>query len=123
MGEKHPICHLEAVNTVATLKTWVQRLQGCLVHLHTDNNTAAAIFQPGTGRDSYIQTCAQELWLICVHADITLVVSHIPGESLIETADALSHFHKGLPFQGLVQRLVTQGVRLVKTAHNDISPV
>ena len=118
--EKHPICHLEAVNVVAALKTWAQRLQGCLVHLHTDNNMAVAIFQLGRGMpaEAYIQACARELWLICVPADITLVVSHIPGESLTETVDALSRFHMGHPFQGLVQHLVAQGVQLVKTAHN-----
>ena len=118
MEEKHPICHLETVNAVAALKTWAQCLQGCLVHLHTDNNTAAAIFQLGRGRDSYIQACARELWLICAVNDIMLVVSHVPGESLTETVDALSRFHLGQPFQGRVQRLVMQGVRLVKIAHN-----
>ena len=116
--EKCPICHLEAVNVVATLEIWVQHLHGCLVHLHTDNNTVAAIFQLCRGRDSYVQACARELWLMCAHADITLVVSHVPGESLTETADALSHFHMVQPFKGVVQCLVAQGVQLVKTAHN-----
>ena len=64
---------------------------------------------------------AWELWLICAHVDIMLVVSHIPGESFTETADALSHFHMGQSFQGLAQHLVAQGVQLVKTAHNHFS--
>ena len=75
LGEKHPICHLEAINVGAVLRTWAWWLKGCLVDLHTDNNTSAAIFQLGRGRDSYIQASAWELWLICVNADITLVVS------------------------------------------------
>ena len=45
VGEDHPICHLDDVNAVAALLTWASQLQGCLVHLHTDNATAAAIFQ------------------------------------------------------------------------------
>ena len=37
IGKNHTICHLEAVNAVAVLKTWAPQLKGCLVHLHTDN--------------------------------------------------------------------------------------
>ena len=104
---------LKAVNAVAALKTWEWWLKGCLVYLHTDKNTAAATFQLRRGRDSYIQACAWELWFICAHADITLAVSHMPGESLTKTADALSRFNMGQLFKSLVQRLVPQGVQLI----------
>ena len=64
LGKGHPICRLEVVNAVAAHKTWAHQWKGCLVHLHTDNITAAAIFQLGKERYAYIQSCTRELWLI-----------------------------------------------------------
>ena len=66
--EDHPIFHLEAINVVAALKTWAPQLKASLVHLHTDNATAAAIFQLNRGRDAHIQECIRELWLSCAQA-------------------------------------------------------
>ena len=54
MAEDHPICHMEAVNAVAAIQTWASTIHGCLVHLHTDNAMAAAIFRLDKARDAYI---------------------------------------------------------------------
>ena len=50
-SDEHPICHLEAMNVVAELKTCAGQLPGSLLPLYTDNATAAAIFKRGRDRD------------------------------------------------------------------------
>ena len=37
LHDNHPICHLEALNAVATLTTWALSLRGKLVHILRDN--------------------------------------------------------------------------------------
>ena len=91
----HPICHLEAANEVVAVKTWAADFQHKLVHLYCDNESAVHIFQAGRGRNHFLQSCAHHLWLICASHDITLAVSHIPGEFLTSSADALSQWHTG----------------------------
>ena len=101
----HPLCHMEAVNVVAALRTWAHRLMGCRVHLHN----IAIQWQPYSncwGRDSYIQACTCELWLICAHADITLAISHISRESLTQSVDALRRYYMGQAFKGQVRSQV-----------------
>ena len=69
--QPHPICHLEALNALAAVKNLDPTLHGALLHLYTDNTMAAAIFERGRGRDSFIQACARELWLVCTEHDLT----------------------------------------------------
>ncbi len=107
------ICHLEAINAVAALKLWAPGLRGNLVHLHSDSATAVAIMQVGRGRDSFLQACAREIWLTAALHDITLIVSHIPGRDLQDTADALSREHLGEPFTSRVTALLASGVSRV----------
>ena len=94
VAEDDTICHMEEIN-VAAICMWASTLQGCLVHLHMDA-MAAALIQLGQSRDAYIQACAHELWLICATTDITLVMSHILGESLTLMADTLNQYHTGI---------------------------
>ena len=44
----HPMCHLEALNAVAALTTWASQLQGKLVHLFCDNDTAVSSLRSAT---------------------------------------------------------------------------
>ena len=82
------------------VKVWAPHFRGQLVHLFFDNATVVAIFQAGRGRDDFIQAYARELWLTCNAWDITLAVGHVPGTSLEDTADALSHLHIRSPLSG-----------------------
>ena len=75
---------------------------------------AAAIFQLGKGRDA----CACELWLIGATADITLVVSHTPGEFLTLSADALSWYHTGNFFEEIVHCMIDNGVTIISPARH-----
>ena len=105
----HPnlyICHLEPLNALVALKVWTPMFTGYLVHLFSDNPTAVAIFQAGRGRDTFIQACTKEVWLTCTAWDITLAMGHVSGASLESTADALSRWHLGQPYQARMDRLL-----------------
>ena len=113
LRQQRSICHLEALNAVVALKVWAERLTEQRVVLHSDSATAVAIMQAGRGRDPFLQACAREVWLIAARHNITLTVEHIPGEQLIESADALSRFHLGPSYKRRVQQLVQAGVSII----------
>ena len=79
------------------VNVWAPHFKGQLVHFLSDNASVVAIFQAGKGCDAFIDACARELWLTCTAWDITLEVGHVPGTSLEDTDDALSHWHMGQP--------------------------
>ena len=105
LAQQLSICHLEAINCVVALRQWATQLKDCLVHLHCDSATAVAILQAGRGRDSFLQACAREAWLLTAKQGITLVVNHIAGEELTTSADALSRWHTGDIFKKRVTTL------------------
>ena len=107
------ICHLEALNALVAVKVWAPHVKGQLVHLFSDNATAVDIFQAGKGMDAFIQACSREIWLTCAAWDITLAVGHVPGTSLEDTADALSRWHMGHPYQEQVDRLLAYHIRCI----------
>ena len=47
------------------------------------------------------------------HLHTTLAVSHMPGESVTLSADALSWYHMGQCFPDIVQHLVDTGVTII----------
>ena len=95
------------------VKLWAPSLAHKRVHLYSDNTTAAAIFQAGRGREQFIQACAREVLLTCSTWDITLVVGHIQGSRLVDTADALSRWHLGQGFRDkAVSLIISQDLRL-----------
>ena len=100
------ICYLEALNAVVALKVWAPMFTGNLVHLFSDNTTAVAILQTGRGRDAFIQACTREICLTCATWDSTLSMGHVSSASLEGTADALSCWHLGQPYQARVDRLL-----------------
>ena len=77
-----------------------------------------AIFQAGRGRDSYIKACARVIWLAYTIHGVTLTFLYTPVEQLVDTADALSHFHKGRVYQDMVHELMKQGVRIITFPDN-----
>ena len=49
LAAQHPICQLEALNALVTVRRWVPSLKGRLVHPLSDSTMAVAIFQPDMG--------------------------------------------------------------------------
>ena len=64
ISTNHPIFQLEVVNALATLQKCMPKFKGQLIHIFMDNVMGAILFQLGKGRDTYIQACAHQLWLI-----------------------------------------------------------
>jgi hypothetical protein len=74
-------------------------MRGEAVLLQCDSATAVATLQHGKGRDNTLQAIAREIWLVAATHDLDLRVVHIAGELLTPSADALSRWHLGAPFQ------------------------
>jgi hypothetical protein len=100
------ICHLEMINCMVALKLWAQQLKDKCVCLHSDNMPSVNVLQAGRSRDPKLLSCAREVWLICAHYNINLRVEHTPGESLTDTADALSRMHLSDMYKSRVSKLV-----------------
>jgi hypothetical protein len=108
LDKKPPICHLDALNCVIALKQWAHHLTHSKVVIHCDSATAVAVMQAGKGRDSYIQACAREIWLVAAMHHISLSVVHISGQQLTLTADALSRYHTAPKYREKVNNLIKQ---------------
>ena len=85
----HIIAHLELLNVVVVTKVWAGLWAGQRIQVNCDNTTACLAIQSGRSRDSYIQRCIRELFIVCTIHDIELRAVHKPGEQL-QRADALS---------------------------------
>ena len=88
------------------IKLWSTQFAKQLLHLFCDNKAAVTIFQAGRGKDPFLQAGTRDIWQTCAQWDITLAVSHMPGELLQDTADALSRYHLGQIFQDRVSSLL-----------------
>ena len=104
--QNHLIFHPEALNAAVALKVWAPLFSHQLVHLFSDNALAVSIFQAGQDRNAFLQHCARDIWLTCAKWDISLVIWHIPGEQLKDTADALSYCHLSAAYKERVSKLV-----------------
>ena len=80
------------------VKVWAPVFARQLVHLFSNNTTA----------------CDLEIWLTCTAWDITLVVGHVSGASLLDTADALSQWHLGPLYRSRVDVLLTSHITWVE---------
>ena len=89
LSGSHPIAHLELLNVVVAVKTWAEQWRGQRVQIHCDNTNACLAIQSGRSRDSFVQKCIRELFVICTRCDIELRAVHRPGAQL-QRADALS---------------------------------
>ena len=110
------ICHLECLNALAAVRLWGPVLKHRNIQLQSDSATAVAVLQAGRGRDPLLQAAARELWLLSARHQFHLSVTHVPGEQLLTTADALSRFHLGPQFRNLVDTLIEHhGVTIMDT--------
>ena len=101
-GAGHTIAHLELLNVVVALKMWSDRWAGWTVQIYCDNLNSVYVLQSGRSRDSFMQACAREVFLVTAAGDIDIQVCHRPGLSMI-WADALSREHTHPKFQRFVR--------------------
>ena len=90
--EQHTIAHLELLNIVVALKVWGRVWRGHKVQVKCDNMNACLAVQTGRSRDSYIQHCVRELFVLQASHDVELKVVHCPGKKMVR-ADALSRMY------------------------------
>ena len=86
---EHTIAHLELLNIVVAVKVWGEQWRGHTVEVKCDNMNACLAVQTGRSKDSYIQHCVRELFVLGVSYDVELRVVHCPGKHMVR-ADALS---------------------------------
>ena len=104
LPDKPLMCHLEALNA-ALAPHFVHQL----IHLYCDNQAAVNIFQAGRGKDDFLQAYLRDIWQMCAQWDISFAVGHIPCAYLQKSADALSCYHLGQPYQDRVSSHHRQG--------------
>ena len=112
LHQGHPISELKALNAAVAIKLSAPTLVSWRVRLYNGGLMAVTIIQAGKERNSYIQACARDIWLPCALHDITVTCTHIPVDSLICMADALSRCHLGSVYQDSVHELVMSGVHI-----------
>ena len=61
------------------------------ITLYCDNMAVVDVITTGKTRDSFLATCARNIWLITAIFNIQLQVFHVPGKANV-TADLLSRW-------------------------------
>ena len=83
------ITHLEMYNIIIALKVWAREWANSIIWIKCDNESAVSVCNSGKTRDSFLNLCLYELWLLSCKYNIDLRVSHIKGKDNV-LADALS---------------------------------
>jgi hypothetical protein len=104
LQRKLSICQLECLNALAAIRLWAPQFVGRCVELKSDSAAAVAVLQAGRGRDQLLQAAARELWLISALNHLNVRVTHVPGASLLSSADALSRAHTHVSFKLLADQ-------------------
>ena len=95
---EHPIAHLEMLNIVMEVKVWQARWAGWTVQIFCDNLNLVHVLQTGKFRDSFMRSCAREVFLYTMACDIDIQVCHRPGLQMV-WADAKEHTHERYALQ------------------------
>ena len=85
------ITQLEMLNVIVALKVWSTVWQNKKITLYCDNMAVVDVITTGKTRDSFLATCARNIWLITAIFNIQLQVFHVPGKANV-TADLLSRW-------------------------------
>ena len=81
--------HLEMYNIVIALRLWAHEWQNSVISLKCDNESAVSVCISGKTRDTFLNLCLYELWLLICKYNIDLRLSHIKGKDNV-LADTLS---------------------------------
>ena len=86
----HHIVHLEAVNCLAAVRTFVDHTcAGGTIEVMCGNRPSVKAFTYGRAHDTVLAACARTLWYHATHTDVSLVFTHVLGEAMA-LPDALS---------------------------------
>ena len=76
------------LNVVVALKIWSQLWENQKVMICCDNQAVVEVLKTGKTKDSFLATCARNVWFITAIVNIEIVVIHVPGKDN-PTADLL----------------------------------
>ena len=79
------------LNVVVALKVWASIWSNRIIDIKCDNLAVVEVLTPGKTKDTFLATCACNVWLICAIFNIQIRVWHIPGKSN-HIADLLSRW-------------------------------
>ena len=85
------ITQLEMLNVVVALKVWASVWSNKIIDIKCDNLAVVEVLTSGKTKDTFLATCARNVWLICAIFNIQIRVWHIPGKSN-HIADLLSRW-------------------------------
>ena len=79
------------LNVVVALKVWATRWANKRIKINCDNLAVVEILKSGKTRDSFLATCARNIWLITAMFNIDIIIIHVPGVNN-QVADLLSRW-------------------------------
>ena len=86
------ITQLEMLNVVVALKVWASVWSDKVIDIKCDNLAVAEVLTSGKTKDTFLATCARNIWLIYAIFNIQIRVWHIPGKAN-SIADLLSRWN------------------------------
>ena len=75
------ITQLEMLNVVVALKVWASAWSDKTIDIKCDNLAVVEVLTSGKTKDTFLATCARNIWLLCAIFNINIRVHHIPGKS------------------------------------------
>ena len=89
--KNYSIVQLEALNIVVASKVWAEAWANKQIHIFCDNMAVVEVLNTGKARDSVLDMCARNIWLISAMFNIQFKFTHIPGKQN-SLADLLSRW-------------------------------
>ena len=91
------ITQLEMINVLIALRVWASHWAPSTVRFSCDNLSVVQVVTSGKTKDSFLNACLRNIWLITASYDIDLLIEHIQGSKNI-IADSLSRIfsYKGI---------------------------
>ena len=86
------ITQLEMLNVIVALKVWASAWSDRTIDIKCDNLAVVEVLTSGKTKDTFLATCARNIWLLCAIFNINIRVHHIPGKSN-NIADLLSRWN------------------------------
>ena len=83
------ITQLEMINVLIALRVWASHWVHSTVRFSCDNLAVVQVVTSGKTKDSFLNACLRNIWLVTATYDIDLLIDHIQGSKNI-IADSLS---------------------------------
>ena len=83
------ITHLEMLNVLIALRVWAPHWAQSMVRFSCDNLAVVQVVTSGKTKDSFLNACLRNIWLVTATYDIDLSIEHTEGKKNV-IADSLS---------------------------------